>query len=232
MQKILIIVITAIFLTACPSTETVESTRISPTAIYQEYNVNASKNGTTVWATFRVGNENGKTIDLDAPSKIELNGKEMTEMAPAFMSGTAYKAEFPKVETPLQFVFTNADKKVYRNDLSFAPIEIISKNIIVSRRKPFVVKMSRAVSDNEEISLSVSGTAKDKSENSSGAEVELDSTRTTATIKSVDLKEIINGKAKISFLIRQRQSLKQATTTGGTLKFTYQSVDVPARIIN
>ena len=63
----------------CRSCDTVESTKIAQSEIYQDYTVDASDSGTHVTATFRVSGSTGTTIDLDAPSKIEYNGRELGE---------------------------------------------------------------------------------------------------------------------------------------------------------
>lgn len=234
LKSFLVFTLLGAFLSACPSTETIESTRVTASSVYQEYSISASKNRTKTDAVFRVGGEMGKTIDLDAPSKIELNGKSMTELAPGFMSGTTYHSETENFVAKQQLTFTDANGKVYQNEIALAPLEIAGANkLVLSKSKPVSIKLSRAVAQNEEITISVSGkSATEKTDSSKGVEAALDETRTTATIDPESLKEFAAGNASVDVLAMKKESLKQATPSGGVLKTTYVSETRAAKIVN
>ena len=78
-------------LSACVSTETIESTNVAATEIYQDYDIRVNKENSTAMATFRVSGKTGTTVDLDAPAKVELNRKLMDESKPGFLKGTTYQ---------------------------------------------------------------------------------------------------------------------------------------------
>src|SRR5215213_4131119 len=81
----------------CEMMETVESTKIPQSAIQQTYVVSASRERTSVTAHFYYGSW-GKSVDLDAPSKIEDNGAELPQTAISFPFGTRYETDLPGLQ--------------------------------------------------------------------------------------------------------------------------------------
>ena len=84
------LIVFSLMVIGCASTETIESTKVSPAEIYRSYAVRGSKEGSHSTVIFRVGGSSGTTVDLDLPSKIEHNGEEMSESKPTFMKGVDY----------------------------------------------------------------------------------------------------------------------------------------------
>ena len=116
----------------CATMETVESTKIPQSEITQTYVVSATRQQTNITAYFNQGNW-GKSVDLDAPSRIEYNGAELSQNSVTFLTGTIYTKQLNGTETNHKFVYTNNDGKVFRNEMSFAPLEIVTENIAVNR---------------------------------------------------------------------------------------------------
>lgn len=232
LKSFLILTIIGAFLSACPSTETVESTRVAAASVYQSYSISATREQTSVHAFFRQGGEMGKTIDLDAPAKIELNGKLMTEIAPSFMSGTNYESKSSGFVSQQQFVFTDASGKVYRNEIALQALEISApQKIVLSRTKASAIKLSRPVAANEQISVSVTGKAVANKESlNKSVETSLDESRTNVLIAPESLQEFMMGAATIEVLVEKKESLKQATPSGGAIRFVYQSAEAAAKI--
>jgi hypothetical protein len=231
LKSFLIFTLIGAFLSACPSTETVESTRVPAASVYQSYSISASKQQTSAHAIFRLNNETGKTIDLDAPAKIDLNGKPMTEIAPNFASGTTYEAKSSGFLPKQQFAFTDAGGKVYRNEIALEALEIAARKIVLSLTKPSTIKLSRAVAPNEIISVSVTGKARaGKDSLNQTIETNLDETRTSVRLAPQSLKEFMLGAATLGVSVERKESLKQATPSGGAIRFVYQSAEVAAKI--
>jgi len=231
LKSFLVFTFIGVFLSACPSTETVESTRVPPAGVYQSYSITASKKQTSVYAVFRLNNETGKTIDLDAPAKIVLNDQPMTEIAPTFASGTTYKAESGSFVPKQTFAFTDGAGKVYRNEIALAALEIPVQKIVLSLSKASVFKLSRALAPDEQISVSVTGKAvADKTSLNKNVEASLDESRTNVSIAPESLKEFMTGAVTIDVMVEKKESLKQATPSGGAIRFVYQSAEVAAKI--
>ncbi|HEX8249471.1 MAG TPA: hypothetical protein VF599_14930 [Pyrinomonadaceae bacterium] len=231
LKSFLVFTFIAAFLSACPSTETVESTRVPAAGVYQSYSISASKRQTSVHAVFRLNNETGKTIDLDAPAEIALNAKPMTEIAPTFASGTTYEAKSSGFVPKQQFAFTDAAGKVYRNEIALAAMEIPVQKIVLSRSKASLIKLSRGVAPDEQISVSVTGKAvADKTPLNKTVEANLDESRVKVSIAPESLKEFMVGAVTVDVMVEKKESLKQVTPSGGALRFVYQSAEAAARI--
>ncbi|HEX8368631.1 MAG TPA: hypothetical protein VF604_08825 [Pyrinomonadaceae bacterium] len=231
LKSFLVFTFLGAFLSACPSTETVESTRVPAAGVYQSYSISASKRQTSVYAVFRLNNETGKTIDLDAPAKIDLNGKPMTEIAPTFANGTTYEAKSSGFLPKQQFAFTDAAGKVYRNEIALQALEIPVQKIVLSRTKVSLIKLSRAVAPDEQISVSVTGKAvADKTPLDKTVEASPDESRTNVSVAPESLKEFMTGAVTVNVMVEKKESLKQATPSGGALRFVYQSAEAAAKI--
>jgi hypothetical protein len=219
------------FLSACPSTETVESTRVPAASVYQSYSISASKRQTSVQAVFRLNNETGKTIDLDAPAKIDLNNQPMTEIAPTFASGTTYEAKSSGFAAKQQFAFTDAAGKVYRNEIVLQTLEIPPQKIVLSQTKGALVKLSRPLAPDERISVSVTGKAvADKTALNKTVEASLDESRANVRIAPESLKEFRTGAATVGVTVEKKESLRQASPSGGAIRFVYQSAEAAAKL--
>lgn len=231
LKSFLVFTLIGAFLSACPSTETVESTRVPAADVYQNYSISAAKRQTSVHAVFRLNNEMGKTIDLDAPAKIDLNGKPMTEIAPTFASGTSYEFKSSGFAPRQQFAFTDAKGKVYRNEIALEALEIAARKIVLSRTRGAIFKLSRSVAPDEQISVSVTGKAvADKTPLNKPVEAKLDDARINVLIAPESLKEFMTGAATVGVMIEKKESLRQATPSGGAIRFVYQSGEAAAKL--
>jgi hypothetical protein len=231
LKSFLVFTFTGAFLSACPSTKTVESTRVPVASVYQSYSISASKRQTSVHAIFRLNNETGKTIDLDAPAKVDLNNQPMTEIAPTFASGTTYEAKSSGFVSRQQFAFTDAAGKVYRNEIALQTLEIPSQKIVLSRTKGAVVRLSRPLAPNEQISVSVTGKAvADKTSLTKTVEASPDESRVNVRVAPESLKEFRTGAATVEVTVEKKESLKQATPSGGAIRFVYQSAGATAKL--
>lgn len=223
-------------MSGCYSIETVESTNISSADVYQSYYIRADKDRTSVTATFRVGSKSGTTIDLDAPSKIEDNGKLIPEIAPSGWKGTTYEESSNKFVGQHQFVYTDGNSKVFRNEVNFLPIEFSEKAVKVSRSAQTLIPLSRTVGKDETVSASVSGkvkSAKDKPNEAAtdSVNIKLDSSRSALVIEPNDLKNFISNKIDISLTLEKNESLKQASAKGGDIQIIYETQGISLPIV-
>lgn len=231
----------------CAMLETVESTRIPQAEIRQTYRVSADRNETHAAAIFYHGSW-GKTVDLDAASRIVHNDREMPQISPNFLKGTTYDVYFKEFQTRHVFVYTNGEGRVFRNEMSFEPIEINLPEAIVSRARNIVVPLSRAVRENEQISISLASTearpaAEPANDNSAGPPPpnspvydltlngELDAARAAVVLKPKNLKNFVAGKAVLKIEVSRSLNLQQAAPAGGSMSWAYTSA-VPASVVD
>lgn len=246
LQKYLPVFIIFLFgILGCASTETIESTKVAPTEIYQDYIIRGSKNGTTINATFRVGGPTGSTIDLDAPSKVAHNGKDMNESAPGFLKGTDYHSSANEFIANHKFSFTDASGKTWENEIALEPLEINAKDLNISRAVGSAITFSRPIGKNEniEVSLVSEKTPPPPPSNvntnvqtpekvySTRLQVSFDNSQMFAKIEPFSLKNFVDGKATLQVTVRKNKALQQSAK-GGSIDFTYESQKVAVNVGN
>ena len=247
MKKLLPVFIIFIFLVlGCTSFETVESAKVAPSEIVQNYRISSAQNRTSVTAIFYAG---GATVDLDAPTRIELNGKEMSESKPFFMKGTDYHYNSGSFEPTFQFAFYTADGKIFRNEISLAPIEIAGRDLSLSRSREIRIQLSRAVAPNESVSFSLRSQTIEVVSNETGANnfnadsqttkerysadggAHLDAARASFAIEPSQLEKFALGKAILRIEVSKDADLQESTGKGGRMYSSYESQDVEVNIV-
>ena len=246
LQKYLPVFIIFLFgVLGCASTETIESTKVSPTEIYQSYAIQGTKNSTNVTATFRVGGPTGSTVDLDAPGKVDHNGKEMSESKPGFMKGTDYHDSANEFVANHKFSYTDSSGKVWENEISLEALEISSNNLTISRASGSAIMFSRPIGKDENVEISLESektppqSANNSNANSKTSEkiystrlqVSFDESQMTAKIEPFSLKNFVDGKANLSVTVRKNKATQQSAK-GGALDFIYESQRVAVIVVN
>jgi hypothetical protein len=234
MLKFLLFVLLAFVCPGCQTMETVESTKIPQHEIRQTYTVTATREQTNVAAYFNHGSW-GKSVDLDAPSKIEDNGEELAQSSLTFLTGTTYGKKLAGLRTAHGFVYTNNDGKVFRNNLSFEPLDLPEGEIVINRLQETVIRLSRAAGKDEKISISLKSSQKPPDfdnpnaapDNSKEYELflnnELDENRSAIVLKPKNLKKFVGGKAVLSVEVSRELPLQEQTQAGGTMRWSYTS---------
>ena len=230
----------------CRSCDTVESTKIAQSEIYQDYMVDASDSGTRVTATFRVSGSTGTTVDLDTPSKIEYNGRELGENLRSIMTGTNYTFSSGVFTGSHQFTYTNGEGKVFLNELSFEPIELVGAPAVINLKEKTVIMLSRRVYETESLETSVVSLEKQPETNANsnptgnktpdGPSYSMDlhqnynSDRTAIIIEAGGLKNFVPGKAEIVVNVRANKDLQQKNKAGGSMSYKCSSKAQPVNI--
>lgn len=228
----------------CASTETIESTKVASTEIYQSYIIQGNKNSTNVNATFRVGGSTGSTVDLDAPSKIEHNEKEMEESKPGFMKGTDYHDSASQFVANHKFSYTDSSGKLWENEINMEALEITAKDLNISRAAGSAIIFSRPIGKDENVEISLESEKTPPPSSNSNAsnkapekvystrlQVSFDDTQMSAKIEPFSLKDFVDGKANISVTVRKNKTVQQSAK-GGSFDFTYESQKVAVNVIN
>lgn len=220
--------ILAVFSGGCNSAKTVESTTIPSADTYQSYVVGASKIRTNVTATFHVESKSGATVDLDAPSKVENNGKPIPEIAPSGWKGTTYEDSSNNFIGQHQFVYTDAKGNVFRNEINVTPLEFGEKPINRIRRyERTLIPLSRPVGKDETVSASIVGRVRpDKNRPNEtsfdSVDISLDPSRSALMIEPDNLKNFID-KIDINLTLERNEPLKEKTAKGGDIRITYEA---------
>ena len=218
----------------CAMMETVESTKIPQAEIRQTYVVTATRDRTHVVAYFNHGSW-GKSVDLDAPSKIEDNDAELPQSSLTFIRGTVYETNLTGVQTAHRFAYTNNDGKVFRNELSFAPLDLPAGEIVVGRTQETRIPLSRTVGKDEVISIALkslktppaAANSNAAPTNSQDYELllnnELDESRSVIILKPKNLRKFVGGKAVLNVVVSRDSQLQEQNQAGGTMRWSYGS---------
>ncbi len=229
----------------CESVESVESNKIPQAQIKQFYKVSSSKNGTEVSVVFNYENIR-TTVELNAPSKITHNEKEMTKITANEFAGTTYELFFNDRQTNHEFVYTNDDGNVFRNSVSVEPLEIAASEIEVSRSMNTIIPLSRIVGKDENISVDLTSDTAQQPIGTANANLndkenepkynfridgEFNSDRTAIVLKPKDLKNFVGGKALLQIEIGRESALQQATATGSAISWRY-TARIETKVVN
>lgn len=235
----------------CRSCDTIESNKVVQSEIYQDYSVTASNTGTDVTATFRVGGSTGMTVDLDAPSKVEYNGREMTENLRSMLAGTIYTVQITGFQGSHQFTYTNGEGRVFENSITFDQLEIVPGVREINPKEKTIIFLSRPLRDNESLETTLSsleptptptpqnGNAErrgnirveDSPSFSQSLGGNLTGKRNAIEISPGDLKNFVPGKAVLKIAVRGNSGLQQETKTGGTIRYTYTSEGLSVTVL-
>ena len=232
----------------CRSCETIDSSKLDPSEIYQEYSVAVADN-TSVRAEFRVSGSTGTTIALVAPTTILHNGRSMNEHLRTVLSGTFYSAETDGFTGSHTFIFTDSSGRQYKNSLNFEPVKIASQNLDLSKSsKTISIPLTRGLADGESITaLLTSDTAPPKQatntgnsnaspsagpEYSASLTGSVDNDARTFSISTDQLRNFVNGKAKLYITISGSRKPSDVGIRGGSISYSIQSPTATANVAN
>ncbi|MBK9528846.1 MAG: hypothetical protein IPO41_11120 [Acidobacteria bacterium] len=247
-SSILAVAILVFIAFGCRSCETIDSSKLDPSEIYQEYSVTVSDR-TAVSAEFRVSGSTGTTIALVAPSKVEHNGRAMNEHLRTVFAGTYYSAENDGFVGSHTFVFTDNSGKQYRNSIEFEPIKIATDSINLSKgARTIVIPLSRGLVDGESLSAQlVSDLEQPKSTpNSLNSNTDVpagpdysndfagavDNNAKSLTIDTERLRNFVVGKAKIHLSLTATRRPANVGLRGGSISYSLRSPAVAANVTN
>lgn len=223
----------------CVSRETVVSTHVNPADVYQDYAIFGNQKETKIYAFFRVGGSTGTTIDLEAPSKVESDGKSMARVPPNFMKGLNYTASEEGYKAFHEIIFTASDGKDYRNTIALEAIEFNTEEAIVLRRSQTnFISLTRAISQDSSEKLNLVLSNEDfETQEKKRVKVDLPNTYDTSEnaliISSKNLQKMPAGSnAMIIMEVGKSITLPQKTGAGGNLSINYSAKPLKVQIAN
>lgn len=133
----------AFLLASCSSNEIGQSKDVNQETIYQQYRLeyNENEKEASFFAQFRFAGENGTTLVLTDPAKLEYNGAVIKVDSNGF-SGAFYGTKVPlqQVLGKHQLIFTDVEKKKYVNEFTMDSFYLSEIPASVSRRAPALIK--------------------------------------------------------------------------------------------
>ncbi|MBL7738017.1 MAG: hypothetical protein JNK14_02275 [Chitinophagaceae bacterium] len=142
--RFLVLISTVLILAGCTSNEIGNLKDVNPESIYFDYTVwgDEESGEVTVKLQYRFAGPNGTTLVLDDPSKVELDGVAIS-VDSSKMNGAYYEVTRPVKEFAGKhsIVFTDPNKKQYKEEFHFQPIQLVTQLPAVITRGDMVLEV-------------------------------------------------------------------------------------------
>ncbi len=204
---------------SCKDEEIGHSKDVNPDAIFFDYRISGEEGRSiTCMLRYRFGGPNGTTLMLEDPSKVEVDGVAL-KLDSAKYTGAYYEISKPVKEFtgPHEIVFTDINKKQYKEDFDFIPISLSAELPEKITRQPFTIKLKGLDNAQVPVRLVMTDTAfstRDVNEirQISNGEIAIDENT---------LSRLKKGPITLEIYTEDERSVKNGTKQGGRLFITY-----------
>lgn len=207
------------FFSSCSSNEIGNSKDVNPATIYFDYQITGEEGNEdiTVMLQYRFGGENGTTLVLEEPSKVELDGQviktDSSKMTGAFYEIIKPVKDFIGKHT---IVFTDINKKQYKEEFSFQPITLRTTIPAIIERGDLVFELD-GLNAEDHVRVLLNDTAF-----ASPGINRVDTVKNGRIIISkADLETVVNGPVHLELYKEDEKPVKDGTTEGGRLFVSY-----------
>jgi hypothetical protein len=192
---------------------------VNPQNIYFDYKIwgEEGKNDITCLFRYHFSGQNGISLLLNEPSRVELDGEKIPPDS-AKLSGVFYEIQKPIVDFTGKhtITFTGIDNIQYKEDFHFRPFVLKSGPPSISTRKNWMFQLE-GLQPIDYIRVIVI----DTSFASNGIN-EIDTVRNgTLVIQKEKLNNLVNGPVTMVLFKEEEQPIKNGTKRGGKLSITY-----------
>ncbi|MES1223178.1 MAG: hypothetical protein ABUT20_47230 [Bacteroidota bacterium] len=211
--------LSALIIASCNDSEQKTVKFISADAVYFDYQVwgDDEKGSITVMLQYREEDADGKPVSLKAPSKAELDGKQL-DTGSTKSSGAYYEyaTTVDSFAGKHSIVFTDKTGKQYEEKFEFNPFRLISEWQDIVHRRDIQLKFE-GLKDTDYIRV----IALDTAFRSRGINQTDTVKNGDLTITKTQLKNLVNGPIRLEFYKEEEKIVKNATSAGGYLLITY-----------
>lgn len=204
---------------SCTSNEIGNSKDVNPESIYFDYKVwgEEGNKDVTVMLQYRFAGPNGTTLVLDEPAKVELDG-EIIRADSSKMSGAYYEVIKPVREFTgnHSIVFTNLEKKQYKEEFNFQPVILRTKIPAELKRGDLQFELD-GLDPVDYVRVLITDTSFESEDIN-----RIDTVRNgRVVVKGEDLKKLVNGPIHLELSKEFDKPVKNRTREGGRLSFSY-----------
>jgi hypothetical protein len=156
----LLLICLTVTMTACHEAGEGHSKDVNPDTIYFDYSITAEENEeVTCMFRYRIGGPEGRTLFLDEPSKVELDGQRLMPDTARF-TGIFYEVSKPAANFAGEhnIVFTASDKRQYKEKIDFDPFELENELPERISRKPFTIQINHLPENEKSLHLVMTDT--------------------------------------------------------------------------
>lgn len=208
-----------IAISSCTSNEIGNSKDVNPETIWFDYKIwgEEGNDDATVMLQYRFGGSNGTTLTLEEPCKVELDGK-LIKGDSSKMTGAFYEVQRPVTEFAGKhsIVFTDMNKKQYKEEFKFHPISIITQLPETIGREDIMIEL-QGLDPVDYVRVLLT----DTSFTSDGIN-RVDTIKNGKLLLSkADLKKLVNGPVHLELVKEDEKRVKDATPEGGVISISY-----------
>ena len=216
---VLLLCILSISLAACTSNEIGNSEDVNPESIYFDYKIwgEEGNDNLTIKLQYRFAGENGTTLLLDGPSKVELDG-EVLKADSSKITGVFYEIEKPVASFPGKHVitFTDGNNKQYKEVFHFEPITLTNPVPISIQRSDLVFEFN-GLSNEDNVRVLMTDTSYLSEEIN-----RVDTVKNGRLIISKEeLLALSNGPVHLEITKEFERPVKNGTREGGRISISY-----------
>ncbi len=218
---VVFLILPVLFFASCSGDGSNSSKDVKQQSIYFDYQVwgEEGNDEVTILIQYRVGGKYGRTLLLEEPSRVELDGQpikaDSTKMTGAFYEVQKPVSDFGGTHS---IVFTDINKKKYREEFVFQPVSLAGTLPDSLRRGDLRLELKGL--DKEEDVIRVLLT--DTSRYSEGID-RMDTVRNgRLIIKKEELTALVNGPVHLELFHEKERPVKNATAKGGRISFSYR----------
>jgi hypothetical protein len=213
------IIALSFFFSSCSSNEIGNSKDVNPETIYFDYQVTGEEGNDdiTVMLQYRFGGENGTTLVLEEPSKVELDG-QVIKTDSSRMTGAFYEVIRPIKDFAGKhsIVFTDINKKQYREEFSFQPVTLRTSIPAIIERGDLVFELD-GLNKEDYVRVLLNDTAF-----ASNGINRVDTVKNgRVMISKADLKNLVDGPVRLELYKEDEKPVKNGTYEGGKLSVSY-----------
>ena len=217
--KIFLGALVLFLVSSCTSNEIGSSKDVNPDAIWFDYKVwgEEGNEDMTVMLQYRFAGENGTTLQLENPSKVELDG-ELIKGDSSKMTGAFYEIRKPVKEFAGKhtIIFTDQNKKKYKEEFSFRPISLKTAIPEIIERDNLVFELA-GLNPVDYVRVILNDTLF----GNNGIH-RIDTVRNgRIVISKTDLENLVNGPIQLELYKEDERQVRNGTREGGHISFTY-----------
>lgn len=208
-----------LMLISCNSNEIGNSKDVKPGSVYFDYKVwgEEGRDNVTVLLQYRFAGPNGTTLVLDDPAKVELDGK-LIPVDSSKLTGAYYEVSVPLKDFigKHTIVFTDLDKKQYKEEFEFVPINLNTQLPDTLKRGDLVFDLD-GLDPQDYVRVLLTDT--------SFASADINRVDTVRNgriiITKEDLQRVVNGPVYLELSKEEEKPVKNSTPEGGHLSLSY-----------
>jgi hypothetical protein len=216
MSRKLLAVLVLVLIISC---KTGKDKEYSAPELYLDYKIVATEGNDklAVILQFKEDDENGDALPLQLPATVKLDG-EALEADSSKLSGTMYEAYRPidSFAGTHTIVFTDAEKKEYKEEFTFQPFILITTLPDTLSRQGIELELA-GLAEKDMVRLMLTDTVY-TSEGVNQLDSVIDS---RLTITPVQLKGLKKGPVELELIREYEQPLKNAAKAGGSFVIIY-----------